>query len=55
MRNWYIRNQDRITWFIVGWLSFASLDNLVNGDYIWAAVLAFLAYCNYKLEKIRLQ
>ena len=54
-RNWYVRNQDAITWFIIGWCSFAALDNLANGNYIWAAVMALLAYGNYKLEKIKMQ
>ena len=54
-RNWYDRNQDAITWFIVGWCSFSALDNLVNGHYIWAVVMALLAYVNYKLGKVKLQ
>lgn len=54
-RNWYVSNQDKITWFIVGWCSFAALDNLIVGSYIWSAILALMAYANYKLEKIRLQ
>lgn len=53
-RNWYSRNQDAITWFLIGWLTFSALDSLVNGQYIWAAVSAFLAWVNYKLISIRL-
>jgi|LauGreDrversion4_2_1035121.scaffolds.fasta_scaffold1747778_2 hypothetical protein len=53
-RNWYIHNQDQITWFIIGWLSFAGIDALAEGRYIWAVVDFFLAYVNYKLIKIRL-
>jgi uncharacterized membrane protein len=54
MRNWYVRNQDKITWFVIGWLSFALAENLLEGDYVWAGVLALLVWLNVKLEKIRL-
>jgi hypothetical protein len=51
--NWYSRNQDAITWFLVGWLSFAGLNNLLSGDYFWAAFNFAFAYINYKLSSIR--
>ncbi len=54
MRDWYVRNQDAITWFLIGWLAFAGLDNLINGEYLWAAIDAALIYLNYKLIKVRL-
>ena len=54
-RNWYIRNQDAITWFIIGWLCYACLDALARGSYGWAAVDAVLAYGNYKLNDFRMQ
>lgn len=54
-RNWYIRNQDAITWFIIGWLAFGMLDSLVQQDYVWAVIQAVLIWVNYKLSKIRLQ
>lgn len=53
-RNWYIYNQDAISWFIIGWLSFATLDNLARGNYIWAGVDFALAYFNYKMTKVRM-
>ncbi len=53
-RNWYIYNQDAITWFLIGWLSFAGLDNLARGNYIWAGVNFALAYFNYKMSKVRM-
>jgi hypothetical protein len=52
-RNWYHRNYYSITWFIVGWLSFACLDNLLRGNYIWAAIDAGLAYFNYKMSQMQ--
>ena len=54
-RNWYIRNQDAISWFLIGWLTFGTLDSLVNGQYVWAAISAFLVWVNYKLTAVRLQ
>jgi hypothetical protein len=54
-RDWYVRNQDAITWFIIGWLTFAMLDNVVKQQYIWALVQAVLIWVNYKLSKIRIQ
>ena len=48
-REWYVRNQDAITWFIIGWMCFAGLDNLVKGNYLWAGIDFALAYINYKL------
>lgn len=53
-RNWYSRNQDAITWFIIGWLSFAVIDSLARGNYIWAGISAALIWFNYKMVKVRL-
>ena len=54
-RNWYVRNQDAITWFLIGWLTFAGLDNLLSGQYIWAAINFAIAYANYKIRDFRMQ
>jgi len=54
-RDWYVRNQDAITWFIIGFLAFGMLLNLAEGDYVWALVDAGLIWLNYKFSKIRLQ
>jgi hypothetical protein len=51
-KNWYVRNQDAISWFIIGWLSFACLDALAEGRYVWAAFNAALVWLNYKLIKV---
>lgn len=53
-RNWYVRNQDAITWFLIGWLVFAGLDALVDERYVGALISFLLAYGNYKLSAIRL-
>ena len=54
-RNWYVRNQDAITWFIIGWLTMGCLDSLLRGNYGWALAQGLLAYGNYKLNSIRMQ
>jgi hypothetical protein len=54
-RNWYVRNQDAITWFLIGWCTFAGLDNLLSGQYFWAAFNFVIAYANYKMNDFRMQ
>lgn len=54
-RNWYVRNQDAITWFIIGWLAFAGIDSFIKGQYFWAAFDAALIYINYKFIDLRMQ
>jgi hypothetical protein len=54
-RNWYVRNQDAITWFVIGWLAWGGVDSLASGDYFWAAVNAVLIYVNYKFLNLRMQ
>jgi hypothetical protein len=53
-RNWYIRNQDAITWFLIGWLTWGGIDQLARGNYGWAAADFGLAYFNYKMNSVRL-
>ena len=54
-RNWYVHNQDAITWFLIGWLTLSMIDNIANKQYVWAVVQAVLIWVNYKLSKVRLQ
>jgi hypothetical protein len=54
-RNWYISNQDAISWFIIGWLCQSGLDCLIRGSYVWAAVQFGIAYLNYKLVSFKMQ
>jgi hypothetical protein len=53
-RNWYIRNQDAITWFIIGWLAMAGMTALAEGRYLWVAIDAALIWLNYSLIKARM-
>jgi hypothetical protein len=54
-RNWYVRNQDAITWLLIGWCTFAGLENLINGQYLWAAINFVIAYANYKMNDFKMQ
>jgi hypothetical protein len=53
-RNWYVRNQDAITWFIIGWLAMGLLDNLTRGNFVWAGIDAVIIYVNYKMRDFRM-
>jgi hypothetical protein len=50
---WMSRNDEKISWFVIGWLCMGALQALTIGDYLWAAIDAALAYANYKLTTIR--
>lgn len=52
--DWYVRNQDAITWFLIGWLMFAGIDSLGRGSYGWALFDFVLVYINYKFSDVRL-
>lgn len=54
-KNWYVRNQDAITWFIIGWLTLGMISNITQQEYVWAVVQAVLIWVNYKLSKVRMQ
>mgnify|MGYP003345380362 CR=1 FL=1 len=46
---WYTRNYVQITWFIIGWLSLAFLDNFGRGDWFSCLIDAGLIWLNYHL------
>ena len=50
-RQWYLTNQIKITWFLIGFLVFAGLQDLTMGNYSGAIVSFGLAYINYALNK----
>jgi hypothetical protein len=54
-KQWYVRNQDAITWFIIGWLSLSCVNNLSNQHYVMALFDAVIVYANYKLAGVRLK
>ncbi len=51
--NWYGENRAQITWWVIGWLSFAVIDSLIKRDYMMALVNAGLVYINYYMWKNR--
>ena len=48
---WYREYANEITWWVIGWLSFALVDCMIKDNWIFAFVDAFLIYFNYKLWK----
>jgi hypothetical protein len=50
-RQWYMCNATEITWFLVGFLVFAGLQDLSVGNYIGALLSFGLAYINYAFNK----
>lgn len=50
-RQWYLRNQVEITWFLIGWLALGGLYNFGRGDYLGAIVLWVIALLNYSFVK----
>ena len=51
--DWYRYYQREITWWIIGWLSFAVLEDIIRDNWIMAAVNAGLIYLNYNFWKNR--
>jgi hypothetical protein len=49
MKNWFLRNQNKISLFIAGWCALAAIDCFARGDWFWMAVNAFLVFVNIKL------
>ena len=47
---WYKRNETNIVWFIIGWLTLAGLQNIVNQSYGWGIFCLAIAFINYKIE-----
>jgi hypothetical protein len=53
-RDWYVRNQDAITWFIIGILTGGMADHIARQQYTWALVNAGLIYINYRFSRVRM-
>lgn len=50
-RSWYLRNYTEITWFLIGFLIMAGLQDLGQGNYVGATISFALAYINYVFNK----
>jgi hypothetical protein len=46
-RQWYLRNQTEITWFLIGWLALGGLYDFGREEYVSAIILWALAVINY--------
>jgi hypothetical protein len=53
-REWYVTNQDAITWFLIGVLTVTGLHELAKGDYVWAGISFVVAYANYAIRRFRM-
>ena len=51
MLDFFRKYNDHITWWIIGWLCFATIDALARGNYFWGCCDVVLIYFNYKLWK----
>lgn len=49
-REWYIKHQDAITWFVIGLCFMAGLSSLAAGNYVNAAINFGIAVLNYFLN-----
>jgi hypothetical protein len=51
IRYWYLKNHVEITWFLIGWLTIAGLQDLAIGNYSGALFSFALVAVNYALSK----
>lgn len=51
IRRWYLTNQNKITWFLIGFLVAASIYSFSAGEYEDAAFNMLMAFANYYLNK----
>ena len=50
IRLWYFRNQEKISWFVTGWLTLSFFNSLGRGDYFNAAIIGGLIALNVALS-----
>jgi len=51
IRPWFVRNQHRITWFIVGTMVISIGDYLARGDLTNAALCTIVAVANIVMDR----
>ena len=51
IRMWYLKNYTEITWFIIGFLTWAGLNALGRGDYVSAAIDFGLVALNFAFSR----
>ena len=55
IHDWYVTNQDSITWFLIGVLLAQGIEAFARHDYVGAAWLLGFALGNYLLRRVRLR
>ena len=50
-KQWYLTNQDAITWFLIGSLTVQGLYELALRDYVGAGISFVLVYVNYLMRR----
>jgi hypothetical protein len=50
---WLRTYSDELSWWVIGWLSFAVIDCVVRENWEFAIINTVLAYFNYRLWKAR--
>jgi len=50
---WFSKNSTYITWWIIGWMSFAFFESIGRGQYVMALIDAGLIYWNYSMWRDR--
>jgi hypothetical protein len=48
---WFKANNTYITWWLIGWLTFASIDAFSRNNYTFAMLDLLIAYANYFMWK----
>ena len=52
-RQWYLRNYNEITWFLIGFLIMGALVDLGQQDYVGALLCLGIAFVNYLFVRNR--
>ena len=50
-RSWYLRNQNEITWFLIGFLIASAIHSFSVGNYEDMTFSLLMAFANYYLNK----
>lgn len=48
---WFSNHRTEFTWFLIGWLCMAGLDQIAREHYVMALIDFGLAYFNYRMWK----
>lgn len=51
IKQWFLRNQNNILWFLIGWLVTSGIRDLLMGNYIGAFISFAIAYVNYAINR----